>query len=371
MKDTTGKRRDARGRHRRPDSGRKETPRGNDVDRHRHKIMVVDDEAVIITQMEELLTSLGFDVVGKASSGDAAVRLAEELRPDAVLMDIVMPGKLDGIEACGLIQGNYDIPVILLTAYGDDAHVARAKTVHPYGYILKPSQNDQIKATLEIVLEKKAMERDLDGVLAGLRSQARNRELQIKEIHHRIKNNLNMICGLLSLQAMHGRNPECVEALTAVRSRVVSIAKIHEKLNASEDKECIRAGDYLHSLLDALVRSYPVPEGVEVDIDCREVDVEPDKMMPMGLIVTELMTNAVKYAFPGGGPGRIRVAFSRAIATYVLEFSDDGAGLPEGLDLSRPGSLGLELVGGLVNQVGGTMTVDREGGTRFDVRVPA
>lgn len=339
-------------------------------ERRQYRILVVDDEAVIITQMEELLVSLGYDVVAKASSGDDAVRLAGELRPDAVLMDIVMPGKLDGIAACGEIQSKYDIPVILLTAYGDDKHVARAKTVRPYGYILKPSPNDQIKATLEIVLEKKSVERNLDGVLVDLRSQARDRELQLKEIHHRIKNNLNTICGLLSLQAMHMDQPQCQEALQAVRSRVVSIAKVHEKLYNSEHLDSIQVGGYLRSLTDSLIRSYTLPQDVEVMIDCEGVDIEPDKMMPLGLIVTELLTNAVKYAFPDGGPGRIRIGFRRDVGAYVLEFSDDGAGLPVNVDLTNPGSMGLELVGALVQQIGGEMEVQREGGTRFEVQVP-
>lgn len=336
----------------------------------RYRIMVVDDEAVIITQMEELLVSLGYDVVAKASSGDDAVRLAGELMPDAVLMDIVMPGKRDGITACGEIQSQYDIPVILLTAYGDDAHVARAKAVRPYGYILKPSPNDQIKATLEIVLEKKEVERNLDGVLVDLRSQARDRELQLKEIHHRIKNNLNTICGLLSLQAMHMNLPQCQDALQAVRSRVVSIAKVHEKLYNSEHLDSIRVDGYLQSLTDSLCRSYSLPEGVDIGIDCEEVDIEPDKMMPLGLIVTELLTNAIKYAYPNGGPGQIRIGFSREAAAYVLRLSDDGAGLPASVDLTNPGSMGLELVGGLVQQIGADMDVDVSGGTRFEVRVP-
>ncbi|WP_461208312.1 sensor histidine kinase [Desulfocurvus sp. DL9XJH121] len=341
------------------------------AERRQHRIMVVDDEAVIITQLEELLMGMGYDVVGKASSGDAAVRLAGELKPDAVLMDIVMPGELDGIAACGRIQDDHDIPVILLTAYGDDAHVQRAKAVRPYGYILKPSQNEQIRATLEIVLEKKAMERTLDGMLTDLRFLAKDRELQLKEIHHRIKNNLNMICGLLSLQALHAEGAACVEALQAVRNRVVSIAKIHEKLNASEHLDSVNVADYFQSVVDSLARGSEPPKGVELAVDCPDLDIEPDKVMPLGLIVTELMSNALKHAYPQGGPGRIRLGFARGAGHYVLELSDDGVGLPPGLDLAQPGSLGLELVGGLVKQVGGTMDVERTGGTRYTVRIPS
>lgn len=336
------------------------------------RILVVDDEAVIITQLEEMLVSLGYDVVGKASSGSNAVELAKELAPDLVLMDVVMPGEIDGITACRHVQEELDIPVILLTAYGDDAHVSRAKAVHPYGYILKPSQNEQIKAAIEIALEKKAMERNLDGVLVGLRTQAEDRELQLKEIHHRIKNNLNMICGLLALQAMHLEESGCSEALKAVRSRVISIAKVHEKLYSSEHIDTIQADEYFESLADSLRRSYVFPDGVELHINSEKLELEPDKLMPVGLIVTEFLTNALKYAFPHGGPGAINLSFRKDPTHYILTVADDGIGLPEDVSLSASKTLGLELVQGLVMQVGGELERDpaHEKGTAFTVRIP-
>ncbi len=337
------------------------------------RIMVVDDEAIIITQLDELLDGMGYDVVGKAGTGKDAVDLARGLAPglDLVLMDIVMPGDVDGITACGLIQEELDVPVILLTAYGDDAHVARAKAVRPYGYILKPSQNDQIKAAIEIALEKKSVERGMQAVLAGLKSRAHDRELQLKEIHHRIKNNLNMICGLLSLQAMHMGEAPCVDALRAVRSRVLSIAKVHEALYSSRHLDCIPAGEYFESLTGVIRRSYVFPEGVELDMDCQNLELEPDKLMPLGLILTELLTNALKYAYPEGRKGTIAVRFCEQDRAYELSVADDGVGLPPDVDLEESGTLGLELVHGLVAQVGGTLVLDRAGGTRFTVRIPA
>ncbi|MDY7001017.1 MAG: response regulator, partial [Thermodesulfobacteriota bacterium] len=143
-----------------------------------HKIMVVDDEVVITDELEEMLDSHGYQVVGTAKSGALAVDLAEELHPDLVLMDIVMPGKMDGIEACGHIQKDMDIPVVFLTAYGDDAHVSRAKAVYPYGYIMKPYHDDQIKAAVECALEKKKREHDIDEALNEFRLQAESCKLK-------------------------------------------------------------------------------------------------------------------------------------------------------------------------------------------------
>jgi len=126
-----------------------------------HEIMVVDDEAIITTQLEERLKIMGYEVVGCASSGEEAVDMARRLRPDLILMDIVMPGKLDGIEASRTIKAELDIPIIFLTAYTDEKFINRAKNVEPFGYIVKPFQEKEIKATIEVALYKKELERKL------------------------------------------------------------------------------------------------------------------------------------------------------------------------------------------------------------------
>ena len=126
-----------------------------------NRIMVVDDEAVIITQLEEYLTNMGYNVVGSASSGKEAIEMARQLRPDIILMDIVMPGGLDGIGAAEVINEEFNIPVIFLTAYADDKFINRAKNAEPYGYIVKPFQEKEIKAVIEIAIYKKEADKEL------------------------------------------------------------------------------------------------------------------------------------------------------------------------------------------------------------------
>jgi AmiR/NasT family two-component response regulator len=126
-----------------------------------HRILVVDDEVVISTQLEEHLTAMGYEVVGRAASGEEAVEHAKHLKPDLILMDIVMPGEIDGISAAGTIRTELDIPVIFLTAYADDKFVERAKNVEPMGYILKPFREEEVKAAIEVALYRKASERRL------------------------------------------------------------------------------------------------------------------------------------------------------------------------------------------------------------------
>jgi DNA-binding NarL/FixJ family response regulator len=143
--------------------------------------MVVDDEAVIALRLQQRLTSMGFDVTGVAYSGEEAVETARDLRPDLILMDIMIPGKLDGIAAAKIVKAELDIPVVFLTAHSEDKIIERAKQAEPYGYILKPFQDREIKATVEIALYKKDMERQLKESKIQLRKAHDKLESRVKE----------------------------------------------------------------------------------------------------------------------------------------------------------------------------------------------
>ena len=121
-------------------------------------ILVVDDEAIITMQLEERLSAMGYTVAGMAASGEDAVDKARSIRPDLVLMDIVMPGKMNGIEAAKIITKELDIPVVFVTSYADDTIIEKAKSVRPYGYIVKPFNELEIKAAIEVALFRKATE---------------------------------------------------------------------------------------------------------------------------------------------------------------------------------------------------------------------
>ncbi|KUG14794.1 hypothetical protein ASZ90_015557 [hydrocarbon metagenome] len=129
------------------------------------KILVVDDEAIITMQLEERLSAMGYTVAGMAASGEEAVEKARLNRPDLVLMDIVMPGKMNGIEAAHIITKELDVPVVFVTSYADDTIIQKAKSVRPYGYIVKPFNELEIKAAIEVALFRKATELEEQKVL--------------------------------------------------------------------------------------------------------------------------------------------------------------------------------------------------------------
>jgi len=123
--------------------------------------MIVEDEAVIALRLQQRLKSMGFDVAGVAYSGEEAVESARDLRPDLILTNIMIPGKLDGIQVAEIVKSALDIPVIFLTAYSEDKIIERAKQAESYGYIVKPFQNRELKSAIEFALYKKDMERRL------------------------------------------------------------------------------------------------------------------------------------------------------------------------------------------------------------------
>ncbi|HJX56243.1 MAG TPA: response regulator [Methanoregula sp.] len=129
------------------------------------KILVVDDEAIITMQLEERLSAMGYTIAGMAASGEEAIDKARRIHPDLVLMDIVMPGKMNGIEAAKIITVELDIPVVFVTSYADDTIIEKAKHVRPYGYIVKPFNELEIKAAVEVALFRKVTEREEENLI--------------------------------------------------------------------------------------------------------------------------------------------------------------------------------------------------------------
>ena len=152
-----------------------------------HKILVVDDEAVIASALQERLTKMGYEVVGWASSGEAAIEMAERRRPELIFMDIVMPGKMDGIEAAQIIKKELDIPVIFITGHLDDQYIERAKGADPYGYLVKPIDTRKIKPVVEMALYRKDMERRLQKLHDELEQKVGERTAELSVANDQLR----------------------------------------------------------------------------------------------------------------------------------------------------------------------------------------
>ncbi|MDX2100311.1 MAG: histidine kinase dimerization/phosphoacceptor domain -containing protein, partial [Leptolyngbyaceae cyanobacterium bins.59] len=207
----------------------------------------------------------------------------------------------------------------------------------------------------------------------GLKLSLAEREILLKEIHHRVKNNLQIVSGLLQLQAQSSTDPTMINILRESQHRIESMSLIHKKLYFSAELGHLNLADYIPSLATSLLMSYQmVPNSVELDMDIDPIILNIDQAIPCGLIINELISNALKYAFPNGRLGMIHLHLHSLPDRQVeLLIQDNGVGLPESVSWDYTQSLGLSLVKDLaLEQLEGTFTVTREGGTAFYIQFP-
>ncbi|HEX2868253.1 MAG TPA: PAS domain S-box protein [Ignavibacteriales bacterium] len=200
-------------------------------------------------------------------------------------------------------------------------------------------------------------------------SSLKEKEVLIKEIHHRVKNNLQIISSLLNLQTDSMTDPVLLEAFNVSRNRVKAMALIHERLYQSKDLSLIDFNEYISELIIHLQRNY-ITDGKKIDFD---ISLDPirlsiDTAIPCGLIVNELVSNAMKYAFTGKDSGILILSVKKHEDGFVrMEIADNGRGFGPGFDIGSVSTLGLQLVQNLVDQIGGSMEVEDSSGVKFSI----
>jgi len=218
-----------------------------------------------------------------------------------------------------------------------------------------------IGVTRDITARKQAQEK--------LTASLKEKEVLLKEIHHRVKNNLQVISSLLSLQSQHITDKDSRAMFQESQSRVRAIALIHEKLYQSEDIAHIDIASYIQDLTALLFSTYTVRNAIKVDITITDIFLTITTAIPCGLIINELVSNALKHAFPKERDGTITVSMTPSTNdSLILTVSDTGIGFPEEIDFRNTTTLGMQLVITLVEQLEGTITLDRsEGRTTFTI----
>ncbi|WP_406657817.1 CHASE4 domain-containing protein [Methanolobus sp. ZRKC2] len=200
-----------------------------------------------------------------------------------------------------------------------------------------------------------------------LAEDARKKDILLKEIHHRVKNNLQVISSLLRLQSKKFEDKEVIEAFKESQHRARSMAMAHESLYQSNDLENINLKTYVPTLVKYLVSSYGFSsDDIKIHINIKNIIFGIDTSIPIGLIINELVSNSLKHAF-NEGTGEIKVELYPEKDEFILKISDNGIGFPEDMDFRETDSLGLQLVNSLVEQIEGTIELDRNNGTAFKI----
>ena len=253
-------------------------------------------------------------------------------------------------------------------------------TVHALAIIVDITQRKRAEAeirTLNVELEQRVLERtsELRASEVQLTLSLKEKEALLKEIHHRVKNNLQVIASLLRLQSDTLEDPATRDLFLESQRRVRSMALVHEQLYQSNDLANINFAEYVRSLVNYIRRSYVrmIPN-VAVRVDIPDITLDIDQAVPLGLIINELVSNSLKHAFPNEGShaeGELWVVLKNESAgTLTLEIGDNGLGIPDEVDIEQSTSMGLQLVQSFVLQLHGRMTVRRQPGTNLIIVIP-
>lgn len=329
---------------------------------HAPLVLVVEDNP---DMNEFLVESLGGKYrIASAHDGLDGLDKAVALRPDLIVCDYMMP-RMTGGDMIRELRQRADVeqmPILMLTASAEDTMRVKLLREGVQDYMSKPFATEELLARAAGLIDQyRRGQADRD--------EAQRKATLLKEVHHRIKNNLTVISSLLYLQSRTTADTKIAEALQESQGRVRSIALIHEKLYRSHDLEKLAFGDFVRDLLASMVSTYGVgQEGIAVHCAVEDVSLGVDTAVPCGLIINELVSNALKHAFPNGRPGDLWVDVRRnQDRQCVMSVRDNGIGLPSTHDWQRSKSLGLRLVADLTKQLGGNLVVGQAEGTSFQI----
>lgn len=327
-----------------------------------------DDAVLLLRELRRSGFAVAFERVDKPATMLAALH---KQTWDLIVCDYSMP-EFNAPAALQLLQEQgFDIPFIIVSAtIGEDVAVAAMKA-GAHDYIIKgnlarltPAIERELREAKVRLARKQAEEQ--------IKASLREKEALLREIHHRVKNNLQIISSLLNLQADYLKDNQALEVFQNSQNRIELMALIHEKLYQSEDLARINFADYIQELITNLFSAYTFkPEAIALALNLEDIFLDIDTAVPCGLIVNELVSNALKHAFKLRKSGEICVnLYSIDENKIVLIINDDGIGFPEKIDFKNTESLGLQLVNTLTQQINGDIDLNGSNGSQFKIIFP-
>lgn len=374
------------------------------------RVLVLENRRSDVELMLHELRRDGFDPLWWQVDREADYlhRLSPDL--DVILADYTLP-QFDALRALHELQARgFDIPFILVTVTISEEAAVECMKQGAADFLLKdrlsrlgPAVRQALaarhlrnerrqaeealrkaKAELELKVEERTIaltqlnERLLvdiakrERVEEELKAALREKEVLLKEIHHRVKNNLQVISSLMSLQAEYAKDSQTVAMLKDCQLRVRSMALIHDKLYQSKDLASVDFDEYARNLTAHLLHSFGVcPDRISLHFMTEPVRFDVQTAIPCGLILNELVSNCLKHAFPGDQSGEIHIVLQKSPEErFTMVVHDNGVGFPPDLDFRIAESLGLQLVNTLTGQLRGTLALDPSHGTTFTLTIP-
>ncbi|WP_315703720.1 MULTISPECIES: sensor histidine kinase [unclassified Bradyrhizobium] len=340
-------------------------------------LLYIDDDAALARLVERGLTRSGFKVEHAPGGAEGLARL-EQGGIDVVALDQYMPG-FDGLETLERILALPDPPpVVFVTASQDSKIAVTALKAGAADYLVKDVQGEFVpllQVAAEGALRQARLQKARDEAEAEVRASrdryaalAAEREVLLREVNHRVGNSLQIIASLLHLQANSSAQEDVKAALTNAMGRVAAVAQVHRRLYTSHDLKSVLLNQYLEALLEDLRRSAEGNRMSRLTLKAEPIEIDPDRAVAIGIIVNELVMNAVKYAYPDC-PGPIHVELGLEGDDIVLSIADNGVGLNGAGSDPRSTGMGQRIVNAMATKLDATVQPDpSHQGTKIVVR---
>ena len=340
-------------------------------------VLYIDDDEGLRALVKRTLGRENIEVV-TAGDGESGLAALAEREFDVVCVDLYMPG-LSGIETVERINAmpNHP-PVIVVTGAQETRMAVAALKAGAFDYVIKDVQgefNFLLRAAMQTAVDsmrtrraKEAAEEEVRASRDRFEALAAERALLMQEVNHRVGNSLQLIASLLTLQSNAARNPDVKEALADATGRVLAVAQVHRRLYTSDDVQSVSVDQYLNGMMEDLRRSSDTNALGQLTLSADPIRVDPDRAVAVGVIVNELVMNALKYAYPGGS-GAIRVVLKDlGNGRAIVCVEDDGVGM-EPRATPKSTGLGQRIVRAMGEKLGAKIEFDRDHkGTRVMIK---
>jgi two-component sensor histidine kinase/CheY-like chemotaxis protein len=339
-------------------------------------LLYIDDDEALARLVDRGLTRLGFTVV-HAATGKHGLERLQQGGIDVVALDQYMPG-FDGIETLERILAIPNAPPVVFVTASQDSNIAvTALKAGAADYLVKDVHGDFIpllQVAIDGALRQAALQKARDDAEAEVHASrdryaalAAEREVLLREVNHRVGNSLQIIASLLHLQANSSTDDDVKAALTNAMGRVAAVAQVHRRLYTSHDLKSVLLNQYLDALLEDLRRSAEGNRMSRLTLKSEPIEIDPDRAVAIGIIVNELVMNAVKYAYPDGA-GPIHVDLRAQDEHLLLSIADDGVGLNVKTD-PRSTGMGQRIVSAMASKLEASVERDPDhAGTRIMLR---
>lgn len=335
------------------------------------RLLYIDDDPALRRLVEKSLGRAGVAVTAVAC-GDEGLKILAERTIDVVALDHFMPDR-DGLEVLADIQRlPSPPPVVYVTGASEGRIAVAAMKAGAADYVVKDVGGvfmDLLKSAVDAALEARRLKLAQERAEAEIRAARDRAEMLLKEVNHRVANSLQLVGSLVAMQQRGVSDPAAREALAETQGRIAAIAQIHRRLYTSDDVTTVELDAYLAGLageLEAAMSASGRSHRLTMRVD--PIRVATDKAVPIGVVVTELVTNAFKYAYPNGVAGEIRVALEQIGEFLELRVEDDGVGVSDEMTAKGSG-LGMRVVRAMLDALKSTLEVDgRPPGTRLVMR---